>query len=278
MLAPCISPLFVPGDRPERFEKAARTPADAIIIDFEDAVAPDRKDAARRGYAAGCATLDCPVIVRINAAGTVHHQGDLGAVVDRPPHAVMLPKAETRDDVLSVRRRLPPDVALILLIESCAGLATVRCLAQCDGVDRLAFGSVDMALDLDCAHAREPLAMARSELVFASRLAGLPAPLDGVTVEAKDTAKAEQDARYGRMMGFGGKMCIHPSQLEPVRSAFAPSDQDIAWARTVIAASDDGAALIDGMMIDKPVVERARRLLSRSIGESGAQQTRLSLS
>lgn len=256
--------LFVPAHRPERFEKAAAAAPDAVILDLEDAVPLAAKDEARAALRRDF--TDRAVIVRVNAAGTPWHATDLAAVAHLEPAALMLPKAESvavLDAVAASAPRLP----LIALVESAAGLAAARTLAAHPAVARLAFGSVDFCADLGCAHVREALVSARAELVLASRLAGLPAPIDGVTTAIEDEALVIDDAHYARALGFGGKLAIHPRQITPVRTGFAPDAGEIAWAQKVVA-SGDGAAAVDGAMVDEPVRIRARAILSRA-GLSG---------
>ncbi|WP_043836453.1 HpcH/HpaI aldolase/citrate lyase family protein [Muricoccus aerilatus] len=255
-----IVPLFVPGDRPERFEKAASSGADAVIIDLEDAVAPERKEAARR--AAATASLALPVFVRVNAAGTPWHAEDLAALSGAALAGVILPKAEDPAALATLRALLPDEGVVVALVESARGLAGTRELARAAG--RLAFGSMDYAADLGCAHTREALLTARSELVLASRLAGLPAPLDGVTAAIGDEALTEADARHAAELGFGGKLLIHPRQVAPALRGFAPGEEEVAWARRVLASEGDGAVKVDGAMIDAPVRMRAERILARA--------------
>lgn len=254
-----LVPLFVPGDRPERFEKAASAGADAVIIDLEDAVAPHAKTAAR---AALTAALGVPVLVRVNAAGTPWHGEDLAATFRVAPAAVVLPKAEDPATLDQVRSALGPLIPIIALIETARGLAAVRAIAAHPAVGRLAFGSIDFCADLGCAHEREVLLPARSELVLASRLAGLPAPVDGVTPSIDDAEPITCDARHARALGFGGKLAIHPRQIGPIRAGFAPDAAEIAWAERVLA-SGAGAAAVDGAMVDEPVRIRARAVLAR---------------
>jgi citrate lyase subunit beta / citryl-CoA lyase len=140
-------------------------------------------------------------------------------------------------------------------------------------VTRLAFGSLDFALDIAAEHCDDSLLLARSTLVIAARVAGKPAPLDGVTTAYQDVALAAADAKRARALGFGGKLCIHPSQLAPVAQAFGPSDAEIAWAQRIVEATAQtggGAVAVDGAMVDQPVVERALRMLARA--ESQKQQ------
>lgn len=257
-------PLFVPADRPERFAKAAAAGADAVVIDLEDAVATEAKDDARRGLGAAMSQAgaqDIPFLLRINAAGTPWHDSDLAAARQLPLAAIMLAKAESGDMVKRAvgRSGLP----VIALIETAAGLALVEDIAQ--AAARLAFGSIDFAADLGCAHERDALLLARSRLVLAARLAGNPPPIDGVTTVIKDEAVIEDDARHAVSLGFGGKLLIHPAQVGPARRGFAPADAEVAWARRIVEAARMGGAAVavDGAMVDAPVVARAERILRR---------------
>lgn len=257
------APLFVPASRPERFAKAAVSGADAVILDLEDAVAPADKDAARA--ALNCAITDLPdvelpVVLRINPADTPWHARDIAAARALPVAGVMLPKAETAESLAQVANALA-GLPLVALIETACGLAQARAIAALPFVTRLAFGSVDFCADLGCAHTREALLAARSELVLAARLARQPAPLDGVTTDIALSQAAFDDALHAKMLGMTGKLCIHPRQVEPVRRAFAPDEAMLDWARKVLAAGD-GAVALDGEMIDEPVRRRARSLLA----------------
>ena len=251
-------PLFVPADRPERFEKAAASGADAVILDLEDAVAPDRKEAARAALSADFTTL--PVLVRINGAGTPWHAADIEAAIRLPLAGIILPKAEPGDALAGLAARGLPVVALI---ETARGLAGARQVAGHPGVSRLLFGSIDFCADLGCAHTREALLAARSELVLAARLAGLAAPVDGVTTTLDDAGLIRDDARHARDLGFGGKLAIHPRQIEPIRTGLRPEAAEVEWARKVLA-DGDGATAVDGMMVDEPVRIRARAILVRA--------------
>lgn len=257
MVTTILTPLFVPANRPERFAKAAASGADAVILDLEDAVAADAKDAARGALARDF--TDLPVIVRINAHGTPWHVADVAAVARLRPAAVMLPKAEDAD--LAAQVAQATGVPMIALVESARGLANARLLAAVPGVVRLAFGSVDYCADLGCAHLREVLLPVRCELVLASRLADIAAPIDGVTVQLDDPTASHVDAAHAGDLGMGGKLCIHPRQITEVQRAFAPSPDQIAWARRVLA-SGDGAVSVDGAMVDEPVRIRARAILA----------------
>jgi len=251
-------PLFVPGDRPERFAKAALSGADAVIFDLEDAVAPAAKAGARAALKDPILPGGILTIVRVNGRFTSFHAEDLAAITGLGLAAIMLPKSETAEDIQSVAASLP-GIKVIALIETARGLAnarTIACHAQ-----QLAFGSIDYCADLGLAHVRDALLSARSELVLASRLAGLPPPIDGVTTSIQDAALIEEDARYASQLGFGGKLCIHPAQIPAAKRGFAPTEADIAWAQKILAAGDDGAVSVDGAMVDAPVRLRAQRIL-----------------
>ena len=264
-------PLFVPGDRPDRFAKAAASGADAVLVDLEDAVAPRSKAKARDGLKEGLAALPdvrCPIFVRVNAAATEWHAADVEAVLELPADGIVLPKAEDPGLAAALAERLGPGRSLIALIESPRGLANARPLAETSA--RLAFGSIDFAVSFGAAHVREALAAARSELVLASALAGLPGPIDGVTTAIDDAAAIAEDARYAAMMGFAGKLLIHPRQIGPAIDGFSPSEDEIARARTIVEAVEasgagEGAAIaVGGAMVDAPVIAWARGVMARA--------------
>jgi citrate lyase subunit beta/citryl-CoA lyase len=253
--------LFVPGDRPERFDKAFASAADAVIVDLEDAVSPDAKDAARAGVAAWLSPAR-PVLLRINARGTAWFAEDLRLARHPGVRGVVLPKAESADAVEEAAAAGRP---ILPLIESGAGLDRVSGIAAAAGVQRLVFGSIDFMLDLGLSCEEDELAPARFELVRASRRAGLQAPVDGVTTAIDDLPRVKQDALRARRLGFGGKLCIHPRQVEAVNAALRPTEEELAWARRVAqaAAAANGAAVaLDGRMVDRPVILRAQALLT----------------
>jgi citrate lyase subunit beta/citryl-CoA lyase len=266
MVTSVQAPLFVPANRPDRFAKAALSDTDAVILDLEDAVPAVEKDTARTHLMADF--TDKPVLVRINAAGTTSFQADVDALKTLGAAAVILPKAEDTTNVAALWETLDGRVPIIALIESAAGLANARALARLEGVVRLAFGSIDYCADLGCAHKREVLLPVRSELVLASKLAGIAAPIDGVTADLADPGAAGADAAHARDLGMTGKLCIHPKQIAGVRRAFAPTKTERDWAWRVLA-SGDGAATVDGAMVDEPVRIRARAILAAaSTGET----------
>ena len=266
--------LFVPATRPDRFERALASGADAVIIDLEDAVAAHHKPTARialQQWLAGRAARQPRVVVRINAAATPWHADDLALCAHPGVGAVMWPKAE-RADALHAAARARHDLRVIALVESARGIAHAREIAGTAGVARLAFGNLDLALDLGLrGHDEDDLAPHRAEVVLASRLAGLPAPIDGVTPSIDDDTRLRADVLRSRRLGFGAKLCIHPRQLPVVRAGLTPSEADLQWARRVVqaAGSAEGAAVaVDGTMVDTPVLLRARAILDEAAAAS----------
>lgn len=255
--------LFVPGDRPERIAKARASGADAVIIDLEDAVAPAGKVAARDAVAGALDALQ-PVVLRINGADTAWFADDARMAAHPGVGAVMLPKAVLADTIAALRATCGAKPVLAL-VETAAGMANLAALAHAEGVSRLVFGSVDFQLDTDIADDDLALLPFRMQLVLASRVAGLPSPVDGVTTAFDDEARIAAEARRARSLGFGAKLCIHPRQVALTNAAFSASAEQLAWARRVVdaAGAAGGAAVaVDGKMVDAPVLARARRLLA----------------
>ncbi len=253
--------LFVPGSRPERFDKALGAGADAVIVDLEDAVPMQDKAGARAALARWLAPSHT-VVVRINAPDTEWFGDDLALCASPGVAAVIVPKAEHVQSLQQVAR-VAPGRAILPLIESAAGFDAMRALASCDGVQRLVFGSIDFQLDLGIQD--DELLFYRSQIVLVSRLANRAAPVDGVTAAFDDDAALQRDTERARRFGFGAKLCIHPRQIAGVNRGLSPSDADVAWARRVVEAADraQGAAVaVDGKMIDRPVILRAQALLA----------------
>ncbi|MEO6015665.1 MAG: CoA ester lyase [Polaromonas sp.] len=257
--------LFVPGDRPERFAKALASGADRVIIDLEDAVAPGNKAAARSAIAAWMGAGDTPtdnILVRINDAATTWHAEDLTLAAAVRTACVMLPKCEAAGQVASVLAALPEAASVLPLIETARGMRALHDIAAAPGVARLAFGSLDYMVDLDIPAGSLALDIAATQIAIASRAAGIASPVAGVTPDL-DAALVGADMAHARTLGFGAKMCIHPSQLAAVRLALAPSAAELAWAHRVLQAwqaSSGGALQLDGRMVDRPVVLKAERI------------------
>lgn len=264
--------LFVPANRPERFAKAHASGTDRVIFDLEDAVSEADKDRARHllaDYLAAGGTG----LVRINATQTRWFEDDVRAcLMPGVPgvRGVVLPKTESAAQIAQVTRHLPPEIKVLPLIETAAGMTNVAEIAAAPGVERLIFGTVDFRMELGIEGDDQELLFFRSMLVLASRAAGIASPVDGVTVSISDADELRAASTRGRRLGFGAKLCIHPSQVEAVNTAYRPSEAQLAWAERVIAGarSSSGAFQLDGEMVDAPVVARAADLL-RQAGRCG---------
>ena len=257
--------LFVPGNRPDRFEKAWQSGADAVILDLEDAVQSTHKDLAREAVAAWLSPAH-PVYLRINGASTPWFEQDLEMVGLPGVLGVVLPKAEQPEQVALLASRLTSEARVLPLLETALGVWNARVLAQVPRVERLAFGSVDFQLDTGVSGDQEELLYVRSYLVLASRVASLLPPVDSVTMTLDDLTRLGDDVARARRLGFGGKLCIHPKQVETINRGFAPSEAELSWARQVLQVARTtgaGALQFDGELIDRPVIERARSLLAQ---------------
>ena len=264
------SSLFVPGDRPERFAKALSSGADAVVVDLEDAVAPSAKAVAREHVAR---LLDVSadrarIVVRINDEAADGFDADLDILRRCRAGAVMLPKAERAATIARLREACP-EIAVLALVESARGVLAAEAVAAAPGVQRLVFGTIDYALDMglqgDLADT-VGLDAAASRIALASRACGLAPPVAGVTAAVNDDDRLRAELARALAHGFSAKLCIHPRQVPLVHAALAPGAQELAWARRVLEAADGapGAVLLDGRMIDRPVIEFARRLLERA--------------
>jgi citrate lyase subunit beta/citryl-CoA lyase len=263
-VAAARSALFVPGDRPERFDKALASGADLVIVDLEDAVAVGHKAQARDNVVTWLSGGG-RAAVRINGLRTEHCSADRSRLAGLPGlQAVVVPMAEDPAALAELAEELG-GVAVVAMVETAAGLLRAHELAETPGVVRLAFGHLDLAADLDSADTRVAMLHARSILVVTSRAAGLPGPLEGVTPSLGDPARWADDARYAAELGFSGKLVIHPGQVEAVNAAFTPTAEEVARAARVLEAAEQGGAVrLDGEMVDAPVLARARRLLARA--------------
>lgn len=278
-MLPFIDPIFVPGDRPERVQKAVELGVDAVIIDFEDAVAPAQKATARQLTADLLQKLrpDCSIGVRVNGldspdalAADIEALRRCWAAVD----AVMLPKAGSPDQIRQLEELLTKagsQASILPLVETAQGIEdAVRIAAASPRVATLVLGPADLSADLGVVPTPEglELLMARSRLVLACAAAGRARPIDGPWLVLNDDRGLAEAARQARRLGFGGKAAIHPQQLAAIREAFAPSAEEVAWARQVLDAFDEsmeagvGAVkLADGTFVDAPVAHRARSIL-----------------
>ena len=266
--------LFVPGDRPERFAKAYASGADAVVLDLEDAVPPERKALARQAIAewlAACTPAQrAQTVLRCQAVGQPGWAQDLAvaqpwAEVAQSAPQLMLAKAESAEQMAQTQALCA--LPVLALIESAKGALAAPQIAAAPGVARLVFGTLDFALDLGVAAEPPALAHAASLLALASRAAGLPQPVAGVTTALQDTSALQQDWAWAASLGFGAKLCIHPSQVEPLHQAMRPTAERLAWAQRVLAAAaaaGGAACQVDGRMVDAPVIAEAQRLLARA--------------
>ena len=262
--------LFVPGDRPERFAKAMASAADAVVLDLEDAVLPAAKAAARQAVAAFAedSAQRQRLVLRVNAEDSPWFAADCELLAFYPGLSVMLPKAQGVA-VIQALRGLSPGLVVLPLVESAAGVLAAAQLAAAPGVQRLVFGTLDYALDMGLegdAATTLGLDAAASHLALVSRAAGLASPVAGVTPAIDDEVLLLAELARARAHGFGAKLCIHPRQVAAIHAALAPSAADVAWAQRVLqaAATAAGAVKLDGRMVDKPVIERARRIAARA--------------
>jgi citrate lyase subunit beta/citryl-CoA lyase len=268
-----ISYLFVPASRPDRFEKALSSDADAVIVDLEDAVAVEEKEAALRHLLAALESgLSRPVHVRINAADSIWFDRDVSALEGLSERAaaslagVFLPKAESASDLRRIGDALPAgEREIIALIESAVGVSMLRELAEVRGLTRFAVGAADLSFDLDVDAASATVDWVYAQLVVESRLAGLLGPIASPPFEIRDLDAVEAEAKRLRGLGAAGQLCIHPAQVHPIHRGFLPSSEAVAWATKVTdAAATDGAAQVDGQMVDKPIRDRASRILAQA--------------
>lgn len=260
-IAAARSFLFVPGHRPERFDKAKDSGADVVVLDLEDAVAPADKHTAR-AHVHNWLMSGERAMVRINGIGSPHHRDDLAMIADTDA-AVMLPKADGREpteSVTSARAQL----CVVPLIETAGGVLRAQDICAATGVVRPALGHIDLAAELEIdPEDREALLFARSSVAFAAAATGRASAIDGVTTALDDHHRLESDVDYARRLGLRGKLCIHPRQVDIVHARMRPTAAEIDWAKKVVkSAREDGSVgSVDGRMVDAPVVIRALGIL-----------------
>ena len=266
----CSNFLFVPGTRPERFDKALNSGADAVILDLEDAVPEGEKELARQAirqaWPAFTAEQKKRLVLRSNSPGTKFYAADLILAQELDVACLLIPKSESLDQINGAAQILP-NTAIVPMIETAIGLDQLKELANSNQVLRLALGNIDLQADLGmvCDFQETELQVARYQIVLASRLAQIAPPIDGVTPSTDDLDRISADAQRAKRLGFGAKLCIHPKQVSPVKAAFMPTEEEVAWAKRVIEAdqnSHGGAVKLDGRMIDRPVVLLAQRTLA----------------
>jgi citrate lyase subunit beta/citryl-CoA lyase len=278
--------LFVPGAEPRKLERAREARADTLILDLEDAVAPEHK-AAARGYVADALRAggfgDAELAVRVNAPGSDDFAPDLDAVLDAGARTLVLPKTESLDDVTRVAAAIADRaggragrraaVTLLLLVESPRGIANALTLGAASArIEALCFGHADFALEMGLREADPSRGItfhARCTLAIAAKASGV-APIDCVHLAVADDDGFRADAELGLALGFEGKLCIHPRQAVIANEVYTPQADEIAHARRVLDAADTalangrGVFTLDGKMIDAPVVAVQRRVLERA--------------
>ncbi|HMJ93794.1 MAG TPA: CoA ester lyase [Allosphingosinicella sp.] len=274
--------LFVPGDRPDRMEKALAAGADALILDLEDSVAPAAKPEARRAIADFLnANSNCPLWVRINPIDGPEADKDLAAILPSHPNGIVLPKAEGGASVEELTRRLTErgNVAAQILAIATETPAALFQLGSYGGSRRLAgltWGAEDLPAAIGAATSRDedgaytaPYELARSLCLFGAAAAGV-APIETVYPAFRDLEGLAAYAARGRRDGFTGMMAIHPAQVPVINAAFTPSEAEVAHARAVVeafeASPEAGVLALDGRMIDRPHLLQAQRTLAAASG------------
>lgn len=268
---PIRSYLYVPASVPDRVEKALNSEADAVVLDLEDAVAPNRKAEARENAARLLESAPSkPVFVRVNATGSPLAGEDLASIVGPNLFGIRLPKAEDPDEVRRAAEMLEGTDAIVqCLIESALGLEFAFELARSHAkVTGVSLGEADLAADLGVRD-DTGLLYARSRVVAASRAAGLQNPVQSVFTDVRDLDGLRRSTREGRGLGFVGRSAIHPAQLPVINEVFTPSEEEVAAAEDLLSRLEDSAGqgtgafvLEDGKFVDRAVVEGARSTLA----------------
>jgi citrate lyase subunit beta/citryl-CoA lyase len=253
--------LFLPASNPRAIAKAREAGSDLVVLDLEDAVKPEDKDAARDAAVESVETAwPMPVAIRINGVGSEWHSLDLDAAARSAADLVVVPRAISAHLIHGVAEAVGKPV--LAMIETAAGVLAAAEIAPATA--GLIAGTNDLAADLRLppSAGRAPLQTALQTIVLAARAAGV-AVFDGVFNELENAPGLTAEAEEGRRLGFDGKSLIHPSQIEPCRRAFAPTEAEIEHARRLVAAFDGGAERFEDQMIERMHVEAARRLLGR---------------
>lgn len=265
--------LFVPANRPDRFAKSLATRAHAVIVDLEDAVPLSEKAAARDAIRRDLTPWleQCPqrLVLRINACGTPFWDDDLRLVEELGIRHLMVPKTESAEQLTSIAHALSFTPVLIPMIESAKGVDQLKAIAAHPNTLRLSLGNIDLqlSLGLQCGPDELELLPVRHQILLASRLAEIAAPIDGVTVQFEAQAQLSADILRAKRLGFRAKLCIHPKQVDGVIEGFQPSAQEVEYAQAVVAAdkaAKGGVVQLNGKMVDRPVVMLAQSVLAQA--------------
>lgn len=264
--------LFMPGSKPKMIAKIAGIAPDAAVVDLEDAVPAAEKDSARAAAVAALEGLDVGgtvPLVRVNSTASPWFADDLAAVAGLGRTGVVLPKYERRAEIDLLRDRLGADVPIVVGLETVRGVADCRELLRAD-VDVAYFGAEDYIADIGGRRTEggAEVLYPRSEVRLAAFLAGVAA-VDQAVVSIRDDDRFRSDAELGRAIGYTGKICVHPRQVELAHEVFTPGPDEIEHARAVLRAAADGVAVVDGRMVDEPHVRLARTVLSRVSPDAG---------
>jgi len=277
-LRPRRSVLYMPGANERALEKAKGIPADALILDLEDAVAPDAKPEARARVCAAASSGEYgskEIAIRVNGIGTQWHDEDIAAAAAAGPDAILVPKVNSAEEVGILvaaleRAGAPEHTKLWAMLETPVAVFGAEAIAAAsDRLTVLVMGTNDLAKELQAEHVpgRAPLQFGLQRCLMAARLTG-KVILDGVFNDIKDDEGFRAECLQGRQSGFDGKTLIHPSQVEPCNELFAPSADDVEHSRRVIEAFDEaqaegrGVVTVDGRMIENLHVDNARRILA----------------
>lgn len=271
--------LFSPADKPDRVRKVLESgTADVVVADLEDGVAPANKAQARQDAASLLRDIpeaSCVRAVRINAWPGSLAEDDLDAVLDAKPDLIVVPKVEDADAVAALDARMSQagsDAGLLLIFETAKGVLHAEALANAsDRTVAVAFGAEDLSADVGIRRGPDnaSIAVPRALVPLGAAAAGVRA-IDMITADFRNTERCGREASEARDLGYMGKMCIHPGQLESVHAAFASTAEEVAWAEKVLAAAEEhgvesgGVVAVDGQMVDVPLVEQARRVLANA--------------
>jgi citrate lyase beta subunit len=275
----------MPGDSARKIEKATQLDADSVVMDLEDAVAPANKALARQTVRAALQTLDFgrrERLVRVNAWQTPFFADDVAETITGRPGGYIIPKVHSAEDLSAARDLIAEqarrhgiaadDIALLAIIETAQGVLNLREIARLGPpLQALIFGADDLAADIGAVRTSSSIEVlyARSAVVIAAAAHKLQA-IDIVFFDLNDLVGLEEECRFGRQLGYTGKMVIHPRQLEVVNRMFAPSPEEIARAQRIMQAAREqataglGAFALDGRMVDGPIIKQAENVLARA--------------